>query len=355
MLRCQGIIVLLAILLAMPAVCFSLSSPSQIKQEPISFQTQQHTTAVVTSSNDAAATTVTPIIEQQQNQQQQNLSKKQRKKLEQNDPVNKFKWKLMKNLRDVAKDYDMFQDADHIMVCVSGGKDSAALLVLLMELQEKLKPLGINFELTAVHVDQKQPGYDGVPLVDWLNELGVNYQIIEEDTYSIVLDKTSAEKSFCTMCSRLRRGILYSKAIELNCNKIVLGHHADDSLETLILNMLHIGQMKAMPARYTSKRGQLAVMRPLITCMEDDIEEYARLSKFPILSCNLCKNQANLQRPQVKLLLQTLSSFTPDAKKNWLHALGDVKPSHLLDQNLRKAVGMDPITGEEEDDDESEV
>lgn len=150
------------------------------------------------------------------------------------------------------------------------------------------------------------------------------------------------------MCSRLRRGILYSKALELGCNKLVLGHHADDSLETLVLNMLHAGELKAMPARYTSRRGQLAVMRPLITCMEDDIEEYARLAQFPILPCNLCKNQSGLQRPQVKLLLSTLDSFTPDAKKNWLTALGNVQPSHLLDQNLRRAVGMDPITGEEE-------
>merc|ERR1712070_411523 len=127
------------------------------------------------------------------------------------------------------------------------------------------------------------------------------------------------------------------------------GHHADDSLETLVLNMLHAGELKAMPARYTSRRGKLAVMRPLITCMEEDIEEYARLAGFPILPCNLCKNQNGLHRPQVKLLLQTLDSFTPDAKKNWLNALGNVQPIHLLDQNLRKAVGMDPITGEEED------
>ena len=192
-------------------------------------------------------------------------------------------------------------------------------------------------------------GYDGAPLVEWFEELGVDYEILEEDTYSVVVDKTDAGKSFCTMCSRLRRGILYSKALSLGCNKLVLGHHADDSLETLVLNMLHCGELKAMPARYTSKRGQLAVMRPLITCMEDDIEEYARLSEFPILPCNLCKNQNGLHRPQVKLLLSTLDSFTPDAKKNWLTALSNVQPSHLLDQDLRRAVGMDPITGEEED------
>jgi tRNA 2-thiocytidine biosynthesis protein TtcA len=275
--------------------------------------------------------------------------RKEREKEERNSPVGKLKFKLLKQLKNVAKDYDMLQDGDHIMVCVSGGKDSAALLVLLMHLQEQFKPIGVDFRLTAVHVDQKQPGYDGVPLVQWFDELGVDYEIIEEDTYSVVVDKTSEGKSYCTMCSRLRRGILYSKALELGCNKLVLGHHADDSLETLILNMLHVGQLKAMPARYTSKRGKLAVMRPLITCMEDDIEEYARLAGFPILPCNLCKNQNGLHRPQVKLLLSTLDSFTPDAKKNWLTSLSNVMPSHLLDQDLRKAVGMDPITGEEED------
>ena len=275
--------------------------------------------------------------------------RKEREKEERNSPVGKLKAKLLKNLKAVAKDYEMLQDGDHIMVCVSGGKDSAALLVLLMHLQEQFKPIGVNFKLTAVHVDQKQPGYDGAPLVEWFHELGCDYEILEEDTYSIVVDKTSNGKSYCTMCSRLRRGILYSKALELGCNKLVLGHHADDSLETLVLNMLHVGQLKAMPARYTSRRGKLAVMRPLITCMEDDIEEYAKLSEFPILPCNLCKNQSGLQRPQVKLLLSTLDSFTPDAKKNWLTSLANVQPSHLLDQDLRRAVGMDPITGEEEE------
>jgi len=287
--------------------------------------------------------------EELEQKRQTRILRKEREKEEKNSPVGKLKFKLLKQLKSVAKDYEMLQDGDHIMVCVSGGKDSAALIVLLMHLQEKFRPIGVNFRLTAVHVDQKQPGYEGAPLVDWLNELGCDYEIIEEDTYSVVVDKTNSGKSYCTMCSRLRRGILYSKALELGCNKLVLGHHADDSLETLVLNMLHVGQLKAMPARYTSRRGKLAVMRPLITCMEDDIEEYARLSKFPILPCNLCKNQSGLQRPQVKLLLSTLDSFTPDAKKNWLTSLSNVQPSHLLDQNLRKAVGMDPITGEAEE------
>jgi tRNA 2-thiocytidine biosynthesis protein TtcA len=255
--------------------------------------------------------------------------------------------KLLKNLRRVSKDYNMLENGDHIMVAVSGGKDSATLLYLLKILQSQLP---IQFDITAVHVDQKQPGYDGTALVDWLEkDLQVPYQVVEEDTYSVVLEKTEPNKSFCTLCSRLRRGILSSKAIELGCNKIALGHHADDAAETLFLNMIHSGQMKGMPARYTSKRGSLGVLRPLIHCFEDDIARFATMKEFPILPCNLCSNQANLQRPQIKLLLQTLQGLNPMANKNILIAMGDVRPSHLLDQDLRRACGMDPITGQEED------
>jgi len=338
---------LLLVLLGMPAICYSFVSTIpqlQTSKSPSLFGLS--VSIPLEQETDQEEKRQEEELEQKR---QTRILRKEREKEEKNSPVGKLKFKLLKQLKSVAKDYEMLQDGDHIMVCVSGGKDSAALIVLLMHLQEKFRPIGVNFRLTAVHVDQKQPGYEGAPLVDWLNELGCDYEIIEEDTYSVVVDKTNSGKSYCTMCSRLRRGILYSKALELGCNKLVLGHHADDSLETLVLNMLHVGQLKAMPARYTSRRGKLAVMRPLITCMEDDIEEYARLSKFPILPCNLCKNQSGLQRPQVKLLLSTLDSFTPDAKKNWLTSLSNVQPSHLLDQNLRKAVGMDPITGEAEE------
>ena len=263
--------------------------------------------------------------------------------------LNKLQGKLLKKVRQVCKDYQMLEDGDHIMVCVSGGKDSATLLSLLLILQEKLP---ISIRLTAVHVDQKQPGYNGTSLVKWLeDDMKVPFEVVEEDTYSIVVEKTPESKSFCTVCSRLRRGILYSKAIELGCNKIALGHHADDAMETMMLNMLHAGQLKAMPARYTSKRGGLAVLRPLMQCMEADIERYSILQDFPILPCNLCSNQANLQRPQVKLLLQTLQDLNPNAKQNLLNAMGDVRPSHLLDQNLRQACGMDRITGQDDDDD----
>lgn len=326
--------ILLLLLLLLPSVCFSLASTQTKANAVANPNPKSHT-----------STTVLPVHAEQHAQ-------KKREKKQPSSPLQKLQWKLLKQVRQVAKDYEMLQDRDHIMVCVSGGKDSATLLILLRMIQEQLRPIGVDFQLTAVHVDQKQPGYNGTALVSWFEELGVQYHVIEEDTYSIVVDKTAPNQSYCTMCSRLRRGILYSTAMELGCNKLALGHHADDALETLMLNMLHAGQLKAMPARYTSRRGQLGVLRPLITCLEDDIREYATLSDFPILPCNLCSNQANLQRPQVKLLLSTLESFNPKAKQNLLHALTDVRPSHLLDQSLREAVGMNPITGEEEDESE---
>ncbi|KAL3910600.1 MAG: hypothetical protein SGARI_002042 [Bacillariaceae sp.] len=224
----------------------------------------------------------------------------------------------------------MLEEGDKIMVCVSGGKDSATLLYLLRQMRERLR---LDFDIVAVHVDQKQPGYDGSPLINWMEEEfpEIPYHHIEEDTYSIVVEKTPQDKSFCTVCSRLRRGILYSKAIELGCNKIALGHHADDAMETLLLNMIH---------------GSLAVMRPLILCQESEIAEYAMLKSFPILPCNLCSNQDALQRPQMKLLLGTLEQFNVNAKQNVLNAMGSISPSHMLDQDLREACGMDPVTGD---------
>ena len=265
----------------------------------------------------------------------------------------KLQGRLLKRIRKVAKDYQMIEEGDKIMVCISGGKDSATLLYLLRLLQNQLP---ISFELIAVHVDQKQPGYNGSPLVNWMDEEfpSIPYHHIEEDTYSIVVDKTPEEKSFCTVCSRLRRGILYSKAIELGCNKIALGHHFDDSAETLLMNMIHNGVTKGMPARYTSKRGSLAVIRPLMECFESDIAKYASLMGFPILPCNLCSNQADLQRPQVKLLLGTLEQLNPNAKQNLLNSMKNIKPSHMLDQELRTACGMDPVTGSDVFDDENE-
>ena len=331
-------IVLIVLLLASPSAwCFSRISL------PITHQRVFSTARCSSTRQDAATTTTTST----------GSSSPPRPQQQGEDRLHRLQGKLLKEMRKICKDYQMIQEGDHVMICVSGGKDSATLLSLFLLLQKRLP---VNFEITAVHVDQKQPGYNGTSLVQWLDsDLDVKYKIVEEDTYSIVLDKTDPGKSFCAVCSRLRRGILYTTALELGCNKIALGHHADDALETLLLNMVYGGQMKAMPARYQSKRGSLAVMRPLIASREDDIAEYAALMDFPILPCNLCSNQADLQRPTIKMLLKTLQSMNPTAGQNMLRACQDVRPSHLLDQSLRKACGMDPITGEVVDDEDAQL
>lgn len=253
--------------------------------------------------------------------------------------------RLSKQMRRTCLDYSMIEDGDHIMVCISGGKDSATLLHLLIQLQAKLE-WTTQFTLTAVHLNQHQPGYDNTSLVAWLNKLGVAYRIVSEDTYTFVKEKTPKNKAYCSLCSRLRRGILYSVAHHIGATKIALGHHADDAAETLLLNMIHQGQLKGMPARYYSHSRDAHVMRPLITCPEGDIASFAAEMKFPILPCNLCGSQPDLQRGQVKMLLSTLETLTPTAKANLIKAMSSVRPSHLLDQPLRASSGFDPITGQ---------
>lgn len=247
----------------------------------------------------------------------------------------------------------MLENNDKIMVCVSGGKDSATLLHLLMHLQTKLSSIGTNFQVVAVHLNQMQPGYDGTALVEWLESLGVEYRIVTEDTYSIVKHKTPENKAYCSLCSRLRRGILYSIAHELGCNKIALGHHGDDAIETLLLNMIHGGSMKAMPARYYSESRDVHVLRPLISCVESDIAQFAQEMQFPILPCNLCGSQDDLHRGKAKLLVDAMSTMNPDARRNVINALGNVKPTHLLDENLREACGLDRVTGSVVDEERS--
>lgn len=264
----------------------------------------------------------------------------------------KLEGKLMKQLRKTSLRYKMIEDGDHIMCCLSGGKDSATMLYLLLNLKERLAPSNVKFKVTVVHLNQMQPGYDGSPLVCWLDSLVLEqkleeYKIITEDTYSIVLEKTPENKTYCSMCSRLRRGILYTIAHDIKANKIALGHHADDAIQTLLLNCIHAGQMKAMPARYYSSSRRVHVIRPLINSMEEDIERFAKAKNFPILPCNLCGTQPDAQRAKVKMLLDsTFTMLNPNAKKNMLNAIGDVRPSHLLDVGLREACGLDGTTGE---------
>ena len=263
--------------------------------------------------------------------------------------VEALEWKLLKSLRSCVLEYGMIEDGAKVLVACSGGKDSNALLYLLKQAQQRRLFRGIDFDVVAVHLDQKQPGHDVEPLRAWLeDDVGVDFQVIEEDTYSVVVDKTKAGKSYCSLCSRLRRGILYTHAERRGAGVLALGHHRDDALETLLLNMVHNGQLKSMPARYVASRG-IDVVRPLMYAAEADLLAYADAMGFPILPCNLCGSQPSgtSQRGEAKLLLHALDAFAgaDDARQNMLRALSDVRPSHLHDRALREAAGLDPLTG----------
>ena len=228
-------------------------------------------------------------------------------------------------------DYNMIEDGDLVMVCLSGGKDSHTLLDLLLTLQRKAP---IQFDLLAVNLDQKQPGFPTHVLPEYLEFLKVPYRIVEEDTYSIVKRVIPEGKTMCSLCSRLRRGILYRVASEEGATKIALGHHRDDIVETLFLNMFHEGQLKAMPPKLLSDDGQHVIIRPLAYCSERDIECYANLKQFPIIPCQLCGSQENLQRTQIKQILQSWEQEYPGRMYKLFHSLQNVTPSHLADTQL---------------------
>jgi tRNA 2-thiocytidine biosynthesis protein TtcA len=238
-------------------------------------------------------------------------------------------------LRDVGRavgNYQLIQDGDRILVAMSGGKDSYGLLVLLRAMQKRAP---VRFDLLAVHLDQGHPGYDGTPLVRWLEQEQVPYQVLHEDTYSIVTDKVPEGKTYCSLCSRLRRGILYRAASELGCNKIALGHHREDVLETLLLNLFFGGKLASMPARLVSDDGRHVVIRPLVYCAEEKLAAFAVERGFPILPCNLCGSQSEAQRKQMKALLTQLEAKHPTLRQTMLAAIGNVNPSHLLDRRLQ--------------------
>ena len=243
--------------------------------------------------------------------------------------------KLEKRLcREVGRaivDYNMIEEGDRVMVCLSGGKDSYGLLDILMKLQARAP---VNFELIAVNLDQKQPGFPDHILPEYLSKLGIKYHIETQDTYSIVKEKIEPGKTMCSLCSRLRRGILYRVARELGCTKIALGHHRDDMLQTLFLNMFFGGKLKGMPAKLVSDNGEFMVIRPLAYVPEKDLIRWAEARQFPIIPCTLCGSQENLQRKQVGNLLRDWDKQFPGRLENMLHALQHVVPSHLMDKSL---------------------
>ena len=232
------------------------------------------------------------------------------------------------------------------MVCLSGGKDSYTMLDMLLHLQ-RVAP--VNFSLVAVNLDQKQPDFPAHVLPAYLDELEIDYRIIEEDTYSIVKDKIPEGATTCGLCSRLRRGILYRVADELGATKIALGHHADDLLETLLLNLFHGGSIKTMPAKLHADNGRNIVIRPLVYCREKDIKAYSQARAFPIIPCNLCGSQPNLQRQSMKQLLAQWDVQDPGRIASMLTAMSNVKPSHLLDQELYDFQSNQRIAGSTDD------
>ncbi len=242
--------------------------------------------------------------------------------------------RLLRTMLRSVERYDLIGEGDHLLVAVSGGKDSYTMLDLLLHAQERAP---IQFRLTAVHLDQGQPGYDGEPLRRWLQARGAPFEILHEDTYSIVKELTAEGGTYCAPCSRLRRGILYSAAERLGCNKIALGHHRDDTLHTVLLNMLYAGKLQAMPARYRTDDGRFEVIRPLIECSEREIAAHAAAAGYPILPCNLCGSQDGLKRREVASLLDGLEERIPDVRSSLLNALRNVRPTHLLDQEVAQA------------------
>lgn len=249
--------------------------------------------------------------------------------------------RLTRGLARAVTDFGMIADGDRVMVCVSGGKDSYSMLHLLRDLARRAP---VSFELVVVNIDQGHPGYPADRLRKFMREEGYDFRMIEEDTYSIVTEKIPQGKTYCSLCSRLRRGILYRAARELGCTKIALGHHRDDILQTLLLNMFFAGQLAAMPPKLVSEEGHV-VIRPLAYCAEEDIAAFAKEKAFPILPCDLCGSQDNLQRKIVGGMLDDLERAHPGIKNVMFASLQNVRPSHLLDKDLWKTLGLEAARG----------
>lgn len=243
-------------------------------------------------------------------------------------------------------DYNMIEDGDTVLVCMSGGKDSYTMLMMLLALQERAP---VDFKLIAMNLDQKQPNFPEHILPEYLENLGVEYRIVEADTYSIVKEKIPEGKTTCSLCSRLRRGIIYRTAQELGANKIALGHHRDDIVQTLFLNMFFGAKLKGMPPKLATNRGEFMVIRPLAYCSEKDIASYARGMQFPIIPCDLCGSQENLQRQKVKEMLNAWELEQPGRINNIFRAMANVEPSHLCDTELYDFKNLSTAQPEDED------
>ncbi|MBI5510789.1 MAG: tRNA 2-thiocytidine(32) synthetase TtcA [Deltaproteobacteria bacterium] len=248
--------------------------------------------------------------------------------------------RLLSQTTKACADFDLLRDGDHVAVAISGGKDSYTLLHLLMQLQRRAP---FSFALTAVNLDQCQPGFDAVRIEAHLRAVGVSYVMLKDDTYATVTATVEPGKTMCWMCGRLRRAVLYSAAVGLGCNKIALGHHRDDLIESLLMSAFYAGVLKSMPAKLKSDDGRNTIIRPMVYCAEGEIAAFAAAKKFPIVPCNLCGNQPDLKRKRVKKLLDELEAENSNVKANLLHALGAVVPAHLLDRRLYDFAAMAPV------------
>lgn len=243
----------------------------------------------------------------------------------------KLEKKLHRAVHEANNDYHIIEEGDKIMVCLSGGKDSYTMLDLLLYVQ---RSSGINFEIIAVNLDQKQPGFPEHILPEYLSKKDVPFKILNRDTYSIVKEKLPEGATMCSLCSRLRRGTLYTAAEELGCNKLALGHHREDIIETMFLNMFFAGRLEAMPPKYRTDDGKHIVIRPLAYCKEKDIEKFAELQEYPIIPCNLCGSQEGLQRQAIKQMLSEWDEKDPGRVEKIFKAMRNIAPSHMLDTNV---------------------